>query len=108
LNLAGFDRRSFFGSGTGSPVPTGEVLPVASAVGQLSAPLKVSANLSNGALNLAWPLSGAGMALTTGTNLSLSSEWQPVSNSIQNTGSVFSTTVPIDSDETRFYRLEGN
>jgi arabinogalactan endo-1,4-beta-galactosidase len=108
VNMAGFDRKSFFGSGTGSPVPTGEVLPVAEVYGQLSAPLTLSAGVSNGTLNLTWPLSGAGMLLTSVTDLSLASAWLPVTNAIQSTGAVFSATVPVASDNNRFYRLQSH
>ena len=99
-NLAGFNRRSLFSS-------TGSVLPVADALGQLAAPLNMTATLTNGAIKLRWPLSGAGMNLVTTTNLP-STTWQLVTNAISSTGGAFSVTLPNTSERMRLYRLKGN
>ena len=107
-NLAGFDKRSFFSSGTGAPAPVGEVLPVANAFGQLTAPILLNASLEGASLALEWPISGAGMQLTTSTSLAPVAAWSPVTNSIQSTGAVFSTVQPVDNVPARFYRLQSN
>jgi arabinogalactan endo-1,4-beta-galactosidase len=98
--LAGFDRKSFFGTG-------GDVLPVADAFGQLTAPMTITASLAGNNVTLQWPLSGAGMALTTSTSLA-PGIWPAVTNPVQNTGAMFSITLPVDSDLWRFYRLQSN
>lgn len=98
--LAGFQERSFFASG-------GNVLPVADAFGLMTAPVNVSPTLSNNLLILKWPLSGAGMALKSSTNLALP-VWTNATNAIQNTTTVFSTTVPVDAGTSRFFRLQAN
>jgi arabinogalactan endo-1,4-beta-galactosidase len=98
-SLAGFDRRSFFDSG-------GDVLPVAEAFGALAAPLHITPSSSNQTLILRWPLSGAGMALTANTNLS-QPDWTNVTNTVQSTGAVFSTSVPMTAPAS-FYRLQSN
>ena len=103
--LAGFDRRSFFSSGASGPAPTGEVLPVASAFGQLTAPVLLNASVDGDTFSIAWPLSGAGMTLTTSTSLGPVAAWSTVTNAVQNTGTVFSTTQPLDGPS-RFYRLQ--
>lgn len=100
-SLAGFDRRSFFDF-------DGNALPVASAFGQLAAPIQLKASLTDAALTLAWPLSGAGMSLMTATNLTPPAAWMPVTNAIQSTGAVFSTTLPASAEHNRFYRLQSN
>ncbi len=107
-NLAGFDQRSFFGSGPNSPVVAGNVLPVADAFGGLAAPITLSASLATNRLTLAWPLSGAGLALNTATTLYPAAVWSPVTNAVQNTGAVFNVTLPIDLVQSRFYRLQSN
>ena len=98
-NLAGFDQRSLFG-------PDGNVLPAAGALGQLSAPVVMSVARANGGLQLRWPLSGAGMALQTATNLAPAS-WQADTDPVQNTNAVFSVSLPMDAGA-RFYRLKSN
>jgi arabinogalactan endo-1,4-beta-galactosidase len=90
---------SFF---TGS----GNVLPVAGAFGQLTAPIQLDAGVTGNNLTLAWPLSGAGMSLESSTVLS--ALWQPVTNAVQNTGTVFVTTVPFSIRSNGFYRLRAN
>ena len=100
-NQAGFGNRSFFDGG-------GNVLPVADAFGQLNAPLVLSAGLAGNSLAVTWPLSGAGMSLTSSTNLAVSAGWARVTNTIQSTGTLYTVTVPIDASRTRFYRLQSN
>lgn len=97
-NLAGFDRRSIFGSG-------GDVLPVAEALGALAAPRWLTPSVSNQMLILRWPLSGAGLDLTTNTNLA-QPIWTNVTNAVQGTAAVLSTSVPIDAIPARYYRLQ--
>jgi arabinogalactan endo-1,4-beta-galactosidase len=99
--LAGFDRRSFFDL-------EGNTLPVAGAFGQLAAPIQLKASLTDAALTLAWPFSGAGMSLMTATSLTPPAEWLPVTNAVQSTGAVFSTTLPASAEQNRFYRLQSN
>jgi hypothetical protein len=107
-NLAGFDQRSFFSSGSGGPMPAGNVLPVADAFGQLATPVVMTASLTGASVILTWPLSGAGMSLTTSTSLMPSAAWSSVPGSIQNTGTVFTLTQPLDDSQSRFYRLQSN
>jgi hypothetical protein len=99
--LAGFDSRSFFDY-------AGNTLPVAPAFGQLSAPVQISATLTDAVLALQWPLSGAGMSLVTATNLTPPIAWLSVTSPIQSTGVVFSTTLPAQATHTRFYRLQSH
>jgi arabinogalactan endo-1,4-beta-galactosidase len=99
-NLAGFHQRSLFGSG-------GDVLPAADAFGAMTAPVNISPSLSNNLMILKWPLSGAGMALKSSTNLSLP-VWTNATNAIQETDTVFTTTVPVDGSTSRFFRLQSN
>ena len=98
-NLAGFQLRSLFGSG-------GDILPAAIALGALTSPVQITSSLSNQTLQLEWPLSGAGMTLTSANNLQQFS-WTNVTNTIQSTGSVFRTVLPVDSTNSRFFRLQG-
>src|SRR4029077_4702104 len=88
VNEAGFNTASFFGA-------DGNVLPVASAVGGMAAPLLINAGLTNTNLQLQWPFSGAATKLNSSTNLSPSTVWSPVTNPVQVTGTVFSVTLPI-------------
>jgi len=101
VNEAGVYTTSFFNSG-------GNVLPVTDAVGQLAAPLTLNPSLTGSNLTLQWPLSGAGMTLTTVTDLMPLAAWLQVTNSAQNTGTMFSVTLPIGSNQSRFYRLQSN
>jgi arabinogalactan endo-1,4-beta-galactosidase len=98
VNEAGFNTASFFDDG-------GNVMPVASAVGGMAAPLLINATLTNSNLQLQWPFSGAASKLTSSTDLSPSTVWSPVTNSVQITGTVFSVTLPI-TNNSRFYRLQ--
>ena len=100
-NEAGFGTRSFFDG-------NGNVLPSANALGQIAAPTDLSVVLSGPDLMLQWPLSGAGMTLMTTTNLSAPIAWLSVTNPVQNTGTVFDVTLPMDSTQSRFYRLQSN
>jgi arabinogalactan endo-1,4-beta-galactosidase len=100
-NFAGFDRRSFFNA-------TGNVLPVAAAYGQLAAPIRLDASLTGAVLNLKWDVSGAGMTLTTSTDIASTDPWLPVTNTVQTTGIVSSITLPVKSSPGRFYRLQSN
>lgn len=99
VGLAGFDRRSFFDA-------AGDALPVANALGQLTAPIQLRASLTDTALTLQWPFSGAGLSLVVSTNLSPAEAWQPVPNVVQSTGLTFSVTQPGNASHSRFYRLQ--
>jgi arabinogalactan endo-1,4-beta-galactosidase len=97
-NLAGFQYRSLFGSG-------GEVLPAAAVLGSLTSPINLTPSRSNDLLILQWPLSGAGLALTSNTNLS-SPIWTNVTNQVLDTNPVFSTSVPLGEAPARYFRLQ--
>ncbi|MEK7677455.1 MAG: hypothetical protein AAB676_16635, partial [Verrucomicrobiota bacterium] len=99
--LAGFDTRSFFDDG-------GNTLPVAGALGQLTAPLRLEATLAGTGLTLKWPLSGAGMKLMTSTNLTPATVWLPVTNAAESTGAVFTATLPATAGHNRFFRLQSD
>jgi arabinogalactan endo-1,4-beta-galactosidase len=101
VNEAGFNTASFFDA-HGNFLPGGDV------VGQMAAPLNVAATLNGSVLNLSWPLSGAGSSLVTGTSLTSPASWTLVTNTVQNTGTVFSVTLPVQAGTTRFYRLRIN
>ena len=101
VNESGFNTTSFFNAG-------GNVLPAAGAFGQMVAPLLLSASLPGSGLKVQWPLSGAGMRLTTTASLTPGAVWLQVTNSIQNTGTVFYITQPVNTGTNRFYRLETN
>ena len=73
INEAGFNTASFFDA-------KGNVLPAAAALGQTAAPLNLSASLTGSGLQMNWPLSGAGMTLTTTTGLLPAAVWLPVSS----------------------------
>ena len=81
-------------------------MPAAGACGQMAAPVLLSASLTGAGLKMQWPLSGAGMALTTATSLSPASVWIQLTNAVQNTGTVFYTSEPLASGTNRFYRLQ--
>jgi hypothetical protein len=100
-NQAGFGTRSFFDN-------NGNLLPAADAFGQLAAPIDLNVNLTGSNLVLQWSLSGAGMTLMTTTNLAPPTVWLSVTNPVQNTGTVFNVTLPVDSSQSRFYRLQSN
>lgn len=96
---AGFESRSFFGTG-------GDVLPAAAVFGRLTAPVVLKACLTNASLRIAWPLSGAGMALFTTTSLDLPAAWAPATDAPQMSGLNFETSVPLGSEPGRFFRLQ--
>ncbi|HXR46484.1 MAG TPA: glycosyl hydrolase 53 family protein [Candidatus Limnocylindrales bacterium] len=100
-NQAGVGTRSFFGSDA-------NLLPAADAFGQLSAPVDLSVSLTGPNLMLQWPINGAGMNLMTTTNLGPPAVWSSVTNSVQNTGTIFDVTLPLDPVQSRFYRLQSN
>ncbi len=99
VNEAGFNTTSFFDA-------QGNVLPAADAFGQMVAPLILSAKLNGALLQLQWPLSGAGMTLTTTTALPPGAVWSAVTNSVENTNTIFQTTLPLDPNASRFFRLQ--
>jgi arabinogalactan endo-1,4-beta-galactosidase len=99
LNEAGFNTASFFDS-------AGNVLPVADAVGGLGAPLYLSASRLGPNLLLQWPFSGAATRLMTSTNLALTAVWSPSTNSVTNTGPMFTVTLPRTNSA--FFRLQSN
>jgi arabinogalactan endo-1,4-beta-galactosidase len=101
VNEAGFNTASFFDA-------SGNVLPVASAVGGMAAPLLISPSLNGSNLQLQWPFSGAALTLTTTTALAPPTVWSSVTNTPQTTGAVFTVGLPLDSSQTRFYRLQSN
>ena len=101
VSEAGFNTASFFDS-------NGNLLPVADAVGQLAAPVLLSASLSNSVLTLRWPLSGARASLKTATSLDSGTVWTPVTNAPQNTNAFFTLTLPWQGGLSRFYRLISN
>jgi arabinogalactan endo-1,4-beta-galactosidase len=98
---AGFEHRSFFGAG-------GDVLPAADTWGRLAAPLVLKAGLAGTRLTLSWPLSGAGLSLTSVSTLAPPISWSPSTNLVQSSGLAFETTLPADDQPGRFFRLEGN
>ena len=100
-NQAGVGTRSFFGSDA-------NLLPAAEAFGELAAPVDISVSLIPPNLMLQWPLSGAGMNLMTTTNLGPPAGWLPVTNPVQNTGTTYNVTLPMDPVQSRFYRLQSN
>ncbi len=98
VNEAGFNTASFFDA-------NGTVLPVAAAVGGMAAPLWIGTALNGSNLQLRWPFSGAALKLTTATDLI---GWSSVPDPIQITGAVFTVTLPVDPNQSRFYRLQSN
>ena len=99
VNEAGFNTTAVFDA-------KGNVLPAADAFGQMVAPLILSAKRNGALLQLQWPLSGAGMTLATATSLSPTAAWTPVTNSIESTNAIFRTTLPLDPNASRFFRLQ--
>ncbi|MDW7980849.1 MAG: glycosyl hydrolase 53 family protein [Verrucomicrobiales bacterium] len=98
--LAGFDRRSFWNT-------NGNVLPVADAFGQLSAPVKITPALGTDSITFTWPISGAGMVLTASTTVA-ASVWSPVSIPPIRSGTHYSVTLSMPTGHTHFYRLQAN
>lgn len=96
--LAGFDSRSFFDR-------DGNTLPVARALGQLTAPVRMGARPANGGgVILTWPLSGAGMSLVTTTNVADQGAWKRAANSVENNGPEFISLIPAEANY-GFFRL---
>ena len=102
VNEAGYYTSSFFDA-------NGNVLPAASAVGGMAAPLVIYPALTGATnLQLQWPFSGAASTLMTSTSLVPASPWSPVNSSVQVTGTTFYTMLPVSNDVSRYYRLQGN
>jgi len=101
VNEAGFNTAAFFDG-------AGNVLPGAGVFGQMDAPLALTASLTGSSVEVRWPLSGAGMTLTTATGLAPGAFWSPVNSPVQNTGTTFQTTFPLSNGVSRFYRLQSN
>jgi arabinogalactan endo-1,4-beta-galactosidase len=97
---AGYNTSSFFDS-------SGNVLPVADAVGGMAAPLLLKPSRVGPSLRLQWPFSGAGTKLMTATGIGPSAMWSFLTDSLQTTDTMFSATVPM-SNESSFYRLQSN
>jgi arabinogalactan endo-1,4-beta-galactosidase len=100
VNEAGFNTSSFFDA-------SGNVLPVASAVGSMAAPLVINPSLSGPNLLLQWPFSGAAMSLMTATSLAAPPIWLSVTNPVQS-NTTFNVTLPLDPVQGHFYRLQSN
>lgn len=100
-NLANFDKTSFFDF-------NGNTLPVAGALGQLSAPVKLHASLAGSNLSLEWPLSGVGMKLTRTTSLWPTANWVAVTNLVESNSTVFNATLPLDKTSNIFFRLQSD
>jgi arabinogalactan endo-1,4-beta-galactosidase len=101
VNEAGFNTASFFDA-------QGNVLPAANVFGEMIAPLILEIYSTNSNLLLQWPLSGAGMTLTTSTSLASSAVWLPATNAIHNTGIGFNTTAAWTTNPSQFFRLQNN
>ena len=101
VNTAGFETASFFSA-------DGNMLPVASAFGQLTAPLALVATRSVTHLTLSWPLSGAGMGLVTASTLGPDSVWSPLALDVQSTGTVIYAQLPAGTNQGQYFRLQGN
>jgi arabinogalactan endo-1,4-beta-galactosidase len=99
INEAGIYTASYFNN-------KGNLLPAVDVLGQAAAPLLLNASLAGTNVNLQWPLSGAGMNLITTTSLFPVSAWIRVTNSIQNTGTIYHASLPLDTRTNHFYRLE--
>ena len=100
VNEAGYNTSSFFDF-------TGNVLPVADAVGGMAASPLLSPFFDGSNLRLEWPFSGAASKLMTSASLGPPATWSMVPGSIQITGAVFTVTLPIGNNVS-FYRLQGN
>ena len=98
---AGYNTASFFNV-------SGNVLPVADAVGGMAAPLRLNASkIGSANLRVQWPFSGAASKLMTSTSSAPSAVWSFVADSLQTTDTVFSVTVPL-TNKVSFYRLQSN
>jgi arabinogalactan endo-1,4-beta-galactosidase len=101
VNEAGFYTTAFFDA-------QGNELPAAGVLGQTAAPLWLSSERQGPALNVSWPLSGAGMTLMTTTGLAPSSVWLPVAAAVQSTGTTFHASLPVSNGASHYYRLQAN
>jgi arabinogalactan endo-1,4-beta-galactosidase len=100
VNEAGFNTSSFFDV-------NGNVLPVASAVGSMAAPILISPSLNGPNLQLQWPFSGAAMNLMSVTSLVSPTIWLSVTNPVQS-NTTYNVTLPLDPAQGHFYRLQSN
>jgi hypothetical protein len=98
---AGFDTASLFDN-------QGNVLPAASVLGQMTAPILLTARHDPEQLHVEWPLSGAGLQLSSTTTLMSSSAWVPVTNRIQTNGATFHVILPLTNSVPHYFRLQGN
>ena len=73
----------------------------------MTARVSISPSVTNNLMILKCPLSGAGLALATSTNLSLPA-WVHTTNAILETNPGFSTSVPMDGGNSTFFRLQPN
>jgi hypothetical protein len=96
---AGFESRSFFDA-------DGNVLPVAEAWGQLAAPLKIKAELTDTSVALSWSLSGAGAVLASATSLSPPATWEPLPGAAQSHGIPITALLPLNEHPACFFRLQ--
>jgi hypothetical protein len=99
VRTAGFEYRALFDA-------AGEILPAAETLGRLSAPLVMKAGLTATNLALSWPLSGAGLSLTTSTNLAPPVVWSPSTGVVQSLGTELGTSLPVGDEPGRWFRLE--
>jgi arabinogalactan endo-1,4-beta-galactosidase len=99
VNESGFNTASFFDA-------TGNVPPVADAVGGMAAPLAITAFFTNANLQLQWPLSGAASRLMSSTSLGPSAHWTSVTNQPGMSGAVFNLALPAGAPA--FFRLQSN
>jgi len=98
-NLAGFDKKSFFDS-------DGDILPVADAFGQLSAPILVKTLRNGSQLTLTWPMSGSGLRIARATALPPAANFALIPIVMPYTNGAFTATVPIATNAAIFYRLQ--
>ena len=83
------------------------MLPAADALGHLALPIILRAQPAATGLALRWPLSGAGLALMTATNLTPPARWWSVTNTVLDTKAAFDAALPIDAGQGRFFQLRG-
>jgi arabinogalactan endo-1,4-beta-galactosidase len=98
-NLASFNQRSFFDA-------DGNVLPVATAFGQMTAPVTLSVQRQGDELLLLWPLSGAGMLPHATTHLPAAPPWEPLDLPTGYTGFLYHATSPSGVVPRQIYRLQ--
>jgi arabinogalactan endo-1,4-beta-galactosidase len=98
-SLAGFHNASFFDY-------QGNVLPAVETLGQLTSEVALTADLDGGKLLIQWPLSGAGMSLTTTTSPAPATLWTNVTNPVTNVSGTYGVTLPAGPSPQQLYRLE--